>query len=147
MLEINNLSFGYKKHKVLENLNLSLKAGSIYGLLGKNGAGKSSLLYQICGLLFPQNGNILLNGFTPAERKVKFLQEIYLLPEELDFPGVNIKTFLKTNAPFYPKFNEDLFDGFLKEFDIPVNNSLQGMSFGQKKKVLISFALATQTKV
>lgn len=147
MIEIDQLCFAYKKHIVLENLNLSLQAGKIYGLLGKNGAGKSSLLYQICGLLFPQQGSVLVNGKIPSERKASFLQDIFLLPEEFDLPNVSIKTFLKTNAPFYPNFSETLFNGFLVEFNIPINNSLQGMSFGQKKKVMISFALATQTKV
>jgi ABC-2 type transport system ATP-binding protein len=147
MIEINQLCFAYKKHIVLENLNLSLQAGKIYGLLGKNGAGKSSLLYQICGLLFPQRGTILVNEQIPRERRPSFLKEIFLLPEEFDLPNVPIKTFLKTNTPFYPKFSEALFDKYLAEFSIPINNSLQGMSFGQKKKVMISFALATQTKV
>jgi ABC-2 type transport system ATP-binding protein len=147
MIEINQLSFAYKKHKVLQNLSLSLKAGNIYGLLGKNGAGKSSLLYQICGLLFPQQGKISVNQHIPSQRKTNFLQDIYLLPEEFDLPNVAIKNFLKTNAPFYPNFNEELFNSYLAEFNIPINNSLQGMSFGQKKKVMISFALATQTKV
>lgn len=147
MIEISHLSFAYKKHKVLENLNVSLQAGKIYGLLGKNGAGKSSLLYQICGLLFPQEGNITVGKYTPAERKPAFLQEMYLLPEEFDLPNVKIKSYLKTNAPFYPNFSEDLFNKCLQEFNIPIENSLHGMSFGQKKKVMISFALATQAKI
>ncbi len=147
MIEISHLSFAYKQHRVLINLNLSLEAGKIYGLLGKNGAGKSSLLYQISGLLFPQEGTILVNQQIPSERKASFLQQIFLLPEEFDLPNVAIKSFLKTNAPFYPNFSEELFYGFLAEFNIPITNSLNGMSFGQKKKVMISFALATQTKV
>ncbi|HET8830049.1 MAG TPA: ATP-binding cassette domain-containing protein [Pelobium sp.] len=147
MIEINQLNFAYKKHKVLQNLNLRLETGNIYGLLGKNGAGKSSLLYQICGLLFPQQGKVLVNQHIPSERKPEFLQEIYLLPEEFDLPNVAIKSFLNTNAPFYPNFSEELFNSYLAEFNIPINNNLQGISFGQKKKVMISFALATQTKV
>ncbi|WP_442795204.1 ABC transporter ATP-binding protein [Pelobium manganitolerans] len=147
MIEIENLCFSYGKHKVLTNLNLSLSQGKIFGLLGKNGAGKSSLLYQICGLLFPKQGKLNVNGYKPFERNPNFLQEIYLLPEEFDLPNVAIKSFLKTNAPFYPNFSEELFNNYLAEFNIPINNSLQGMSFGQKKKVMISFALATQTKV
>ncbi len=147
MIEIKQLSFAYKKHQVLKNLNLTMQAGKIYGLLGKNGAGKTSFFYQICGLLFPQQGTISVNQSVPSERRVSFLQDIFLLPEEFDLPNVAIKTFLKTNAPFYPNFSEALFDKFLAEFNIPINNSLHGMSFGQKKKVMISFALATQTKV
>ncbi|WP_184547361.1 ATP-binding cassette domain-containing protein [Mucilaginibacter sp. FT3.2] len=148
MISINHLNFGYhKKYMVLENLNLHIKPGHIYGLLGRNGAGKSSLLHNICGLLFPSNGTCLVAGETPANRKPQFLQQVYLLPEEIYLPNVSIKNYLAIYAPFYPAFDHDMFYRFLTEFDIPKENKLQNMSYGQKKKVMISFALATQAKV
>ncbi len=147
MIDIQQLSFAYKKHKVLENLNLSLEAGKIYGLLGKNGEGKSSLLYQMCGLLFPDKGNIKVMDEVPGSRKPHFLQNIYLLPEEFELPDVSIQNFMNVHAPFYPNFNEDLFVRSLSEFNIPIKNKLHNMSFGQKKKVMISFALAAQTQI
>jgi ABC-2 type transport system ATP-binding protein len=148
MINIENLTFGYhKKQVVLENLDLYLKPGHIYGLLGRNGAGKSSLLHNICGLLFPDAGNCRVAGKDPADRSPEFLQQVYLLPEDVYLPNLSIKSYLDIYAPFYPEFNRDLFFQFLTEFEIPVNNKLQSMSYGQKKKVMISFALATQAKV
>lgn len=148
MITIDQLTFGYqKKQTVLENLNLHLKPGHIYGLLGRNGAGKSSLLHQICGLLFPLSGTCSVTGKNPANRAPELLQQIYLLPEDVYLPNVSIKQYLSVYAPFYPLFNHDLFYRFLTEFDIPKENKLQSMSYGQKKKVLISFALATQAKI
>lgn len=148
MIDITNLTFGYhKKQVVLENLDLHLKPGHIYGLLGRNGAGKSSLLHNICGLLFPDGGTCRAADKTPADRSPEFLQQVYLLPEEIYVPNVTINNYLDIYAPFYPEFDRSLFAQLLTEFEIPLKNKLQGMSYGQKKKVMISFALATQAKV
>jgi len=148
MITIENLTFGYhKKQVVLENLDLHLKPGYIYGLLGRNGAGKSSLLHNLCGLLFPDAGICRVAGKDPADRSPEFLQQVFLLPEDVYLPNLSIKNYLDIYAPFYPEFNRDLFFQFLTEFEIPVNNKLQSISYGQKKKVMISFALATQAKV
>jgi ABC-2 type transport system ATP-binding protein len=148
MITINQLTFGYRKNQtVLENLNLDLKPGHIYGLLGSNGAGKSSLLHNICGLLFPLGGSCMVNGKNPANRHPEVLQQIYLLPEDVYLPNISIKQYLDIYAAFYPAFDYDMFHRFLGEFEIPKGNKLQDMSHGQKKKVLISFALATQAKV
>jgi ABC-2 type transport system ATP-binding protein len=148
MINIKNLTFGYRpKQTVLENLNLQIKPGHIYGLLGRNGAGKSSLLHNICGLLFPVSGTCQVSGEIPASRDPKFLQQVYLLPEEIYLPNISIKSYLDIYAPFYPAFDRDMFYLFLSEFDIPKEHKLQDMSYGQKKKVMISFALATQAKV
>jgi len=147
MIAIQNLHFAYKKKKVFDGLTLSLKPGHIYGLLGKNGTGKSTLLRNIAGFLFPGKGQLTVFGFTPSKRQPAFLQEIFLVPEEFFLPNVSIEKFVSCNAPFYPAFNRAQFDGYLKEFGIPCSNTLQQMSYGQKKKVLISFALACNTKL
>ncbi|NSL88846.1 ATP-binding cassette domain-containing protein [Chitinophaga solisilvae] len=148
MITITSLKFSYRKRKPLfEDLNLSLSAGHIYGLLGKNGAGKSTLLKQIAGLLFPDGGKCLVMGRHSFKREPAFLQEIFLVPEEFYLPKVSIRTYVKNYAPFYPNFDESAFHSYLKEFDIPYDQQLANMSYGQKKKVIISFALAANTKV
>lgn len=147
MISIQNLSFSYRKNKPLfENLNLQLEAGHIYGLLGKNGAGKSSLLKHIAGLLFPQQGHCKVLGFESRYRQPAFLQNLFMVPEEFYLPQVHIKAYLATYAPFYPSFDRKAFHNYLEEFHIPLDQRLTEMSYGQKKKVLISFGLATNTK-
>ncbi|OJV16454.1 MAG: ABC transporter ATP-binding protein [Dyadobacter sp. 50-39] len=148
MIHLNQVSFGYgKRKKLFENLDLHLDAGHIYGLLGKNGAGKSSLLRNMAGLLFPTDGRIEVAGFEPRKRQPAFLQDIFFLPEEIYLPPVTVDKYLSLMAPFYPKFDEQLFRAYIAELDIPEGNKLTGMSYGQKKKVLIAFALATNTRV
>jgi len=139
MIQIQDLHFAYKSKKVFTGLNLSLQPGHIYGLLGKNGTGKSTLLRNIGGLLFPDRGSVKVLGHQPGRRHPAFLQEVFMVPEEFYLPNVSIRKFIACNASFYPKFNYEQFAGYLKEFDVPTESKLQQMSYGQKKKLLISF--------
>jgi ABC-2 type transport system ATP-binding protein len=147
MIDIQNLHFGYRKGKVFNGLSLTLQAGHIYGLLGKNGTGKSTLLRNIAGLLFPDQGSVKVLDFNPAKRQPAFLREIYLVPEEFHVPPVPPAEFMAVHAPFYPRFDKERYSRYLVEFEIPVDRSMQQMSYGQKKKVLISFALASGASV
>ncbi|MCE7070972.1 ABC transporter ATP-binding protein [Dyadobacter sp. CY327] len=148
MIQLDRVTFGYsKKKKLFENLSINLEAGHIYGLLGRNGAGKSSLLRNMVGLLFPQQGQINVVGYEPKKRLPAFLQDVFFLPEEIYLPSVTIRKYLDMIAPFYPKFDEGQFDGYIAEMDIPLGNKLTDMSYGQRKKFLIAFALSANTKV
>ena len=148
MIRLDHVTFGYsKKKKLFENLSLNLEAGHIYGLLGRNGAGKSSLLRNMVGLLFPQQGNINVVGYEPKKRLPAFLQDVFFLPEEIYLPSVKIRKYLEMIAPFYPKFDVGQFDTYIAEMDIPLDNKLTDMSYGQRKKFLIAFALSANTKV
>ena len=147
MISIENLHFSYPKKEIFKGLNLRIKQGYIYGLLGKNGTGKSTLLSNIAGLLFPKSGRINVLGCNPCDRRPAFLQDIFLIPEEFYLPDISISNFVKYTAPFYHWFNEELFHDYLREFDITFKNNLQNLSYGQKKKILISFGLAANTSL
>jgi ABC-2 type transport system ATP-binding protein len=143
MVEISNLDFSYRKKMVFEGLNLQLTPGHIYGLLGRNGMGKSTLLRCIAGLLFPKSGQIHSLGFLPMLRQPEFLEQIFIIPEEFYLPDIQPAQMVRTLAPFYPKFDVDQFNRFSKDFEIPQKTTFGSMSYGQKKKTLISFGLAT----
>ncbi len=102
MTQLKNLSFAYKKKPVLDSLTLQFEAGHVYGLLGKNGTGKSSLLRNMAGLLSPQKGSITVNGLTPSERLPLFLQDVFMVPEEFYLPDIPVADFIKYSAPFLP---------------------------------------------
>lgn len=148
MIEIKNLSFGYQKNKLLfKDLNLNLKQGHIYGLLGKNGAGKTSLLKNIAGLVYPISGKCNINGHIPAKREPSFLKDIFYLPEEIYVPDTTAGGFVKGTAPFYPNFNHQQYAQYLQDFEVPLSAKLNQLSLGQQKKFMISFALACNTSV
>ena len=143
MISIQNLHFSYRKKPIFKGLNLQLQPGHIYGLLGKNGTGKSTLLRNIAGLLFPDKGKIEVLGFVPGLRQPAFLQKVFLVPEEFYLPDVPLQHLVDHHAPFYPAFDRQKFGKYIQEFDIPTDSTLQKMSYGQKKKALISFGLAS----
>ncbi|GAB3043176.1 ABC transporter ATP-binding protein [Spirosoma pulveris] len=148
MIEFRDLSFGYKRGKPLyEGLNLTLSPGSIYGLLGPNGAGKSTLLRLLSGLLYPKSGSILVGDYMPKDRQPAFLEDLFLVPEEFYLPAVRINQFVDSNAPFYPRFDRAQMTAYIREFGLTDNQKLNELSYGQKKKVLIGFGLATNTAV
>lgn len=139
---LKDVHFSYLETHVFQGISLNFEYGKLYGVLGKNGTGKSTLLYTLAGLLFPKSGNIDVRGFTPSLRHPSFLQDIFLVPEEFHLPDISIRNFIRIYSPFYPKFNEDIFLKYLTLFDVP-SHTLLKMSYGQKKKALISFGLAS----
>ena len=149
MMNVNQVSFGYgrKKAKVLEGFSMNLEKGSVYGLLGKNGTGKSTLLYLMAGLLRPQSGQILYKGVEVTKRYPETLQDMFLVPEEFALPNVSLKQYVQLNAPFYPHFSDELLKACLRDFDMNEDIHLGELSMGQKKKAFMCFALATNTSL
>lgn len=149
MITIKNLTFGYSKQKMLfKDLDLSLREGHIYGLLGKNGTGKTTLLKIITGLCFPQGGEVSTTDYPAPLRQAGMLENLFFLTEEIFTPHLKIKDYVKANAPFYKHFNLEQFNEYLSLFDMDNQNDyLTKMSLGQKKKVMICFALACNTPV
>ena len=145
MLKLTNVDFGYNRKMLFENLSLSLGSGHIYGLLGKNGAGKTTLLKNMVGLAFPRKGASTLNGMSTSERTPQVLQRIFFLAEEIYVPPLTASQFLEKTAGFYPKFNEEEYYRNLKIFDVEINVRMDKLSYGQQKKAMIAFALATNT--
>lgn len=145
MINIKNITYRYpgSKHLVFQDFSLTLEPGRIYGLLGKNGTGKSTLLYLICGLLRQRQGDITIDGERSALRTPTMLQEVYLVPEEYDMPAITLKEYVRINSVFYPHFSEDILRSCLADFELPSDIHLKALSMGQKKKVYMSFALAT----
>ncbi len=148
MLHIENLAFAYPKGKALfKDLNLTLEKGNIYGLLGRNGAGKTSLLKLACGLLYPQSGSIHMNELAVSNREPAFLSDIYLIPEEFSLPDFKPEEYIRRYSVFYPRFDASYLEELLKEMEVDYHQALNKMSFGQRKKFMIAFALATRVSL
>ena len=149
MIKVENLSFTYpkSKHMVLHDFSFSLEAGRVYGLLGRNGAGKSTLLYLMTGLLTPKKGKIMYHDINVRSRLPMTLQDMFLVPEEFELPSISLKKYIDLNAPFYPNFSKEDRYKYLHCFEMDMDVNLGALSMGQKKKVFMSFALATNTSL
>jgi ABC-2 type transport system ATP-binding protein len=147
VIHIENLSFEYRKTRLYQQFNLKLAEPGVYGVFGRNGSGKSTLLKLLAGLLFPQEGQIEVSGFSPGKRHPDFLSQIYIVPEEFHLPNLSARQLAKTQSVFYPQFSQAAFIEYLAIFDIADDQNFNEMSLGQKKKAAMAFALATFTPV
>lgn len=149
MIEVNNISFSYpgQKERVFEDFSLRLEESKIYGLLGKNGTGKSTLLYLVAGLLRPHAGSVCVDSVAANKRDAQMLANMFLVPEEFDLPAMTLKRYVELNAPFYPRFSQERLEACLNDFELQSDLQLQSLSMGQKKKVFMSFALAANTRL
>ena len=115
--------------------------------MGKNGAGKTTLLKIILGLRRTQKDCVTTYGSDPSKRELDFLQNYFFIPEDPHIPNISMKEYIERYAPFYPSFSRDDFFKLLNEFELPRSLHFKNLSFGQKKKALIAFAIASNTKL
>ena len=149
MIDIKDLKYKYagSRRYVFSDFNLSMESNNIYGLLGKNGMGKSTLLYLISGLLRRNGGTISINGLDTINNRDEMLSEIFLVPEEFDLLPMSLEAYVTMNKPFYPNFSREVLESCLRDFELTPDINLKELSMGQKKKVYMSFALAANTKL
>ena len=146
MITIKDLGFAYRETPVLKNINMTLEEGRIYGLLGENGVGKTTLLTLLCGLKKPQMGKIDTDGHDPYRREPSLLSDQYYLSDEVAAVKMKAIEYAWNYGKFWERFDLNRFMEMMELFE---NNPLQKMnkmSFGQLKKTYIAFAIACNTK-
>lgn len=145
MITINTLDFSYKNVAVFKNISLNFKRGNVYGLLGENGVGKTTLLKLICGLQHPTAGTCTIDEFVPSERNPYFLQNIFFLPEEVITDDTTPEKFVKKLGVFYPRYDHEYFLNLMNELEVDATKKFDALSYGQKKKALLACALSLRT--
>ena len=145
MIELKEVSFSYRSKKLFDNVSFHLEKGHVYGLLGKNGAGKTTLIKNITGLLFPSSGEIYQGGKKVCSRYPEVLADIFYVPEEFDISNVKANTFAEEIGQYYPHYDHSKFSRCISRFDVNADDNLGAMSFGQRKKVMLSLGLASNT--
>lgn len=146
MIKINDLAFSYGRIGVLENISMELEEGKIYGLLGENGVGKTTLLTLLCGLKKAEAGTIEIGGLKPFERSPEFLENQFYLPEEVVPVNAKAAEWGSGTGKFWPDYDNDKYTEILSEFEVEPNKKMNRMSAGQLKKTYIAFALACNVK-
>ena len=146
MIEIKDLAFSYGKTPILKSITTTLEEGRIYGLLGENGVGKTTLLTLLCGLKKVCSGSIATDGENPFDRTPTLLQNQFYLPDEVLPVAMKAECFAKERGAFWPDYDHSKFLEIMKEFENDPAKKMNQMSAGQLKKTYISLALACGCK-
>lgn len=133
--------------EILQGVNLSISETGITGLCAPNGEGKTTLMKILAGLQFPSVGEVTVLGQNPAQRPLDLLQRLYFLGSEPYFPKWSPQKIADHYGPLYPNFNQDLFKEVLEDFRVDPAKRLDKVSFGQKRRAQLAFALATRTQI
>lgn len=143
MIRFDAVTFGYGKRPLFEGLDLALEPGGAIGLLGLNGAGKTSLLKLAAGALFPSRGGIRVFGAEPGKRDAAVLSDIFFVPEDPWVPALSADAWKRRYGAFRPTLDVALLDSTLEEFGVDRTKPLTKLSYGQKKKFAVAAAFAS----
>lgn len=146
MIKLTNLEAGYKqKNPVLSAISTRIEVGNIYGLLGSNGVGKTTLLHTIAGVLDPLSGEVDVMGYTPSAHTRQFFEQIYYITDEVELPSMSLEGYIGTYAKFRPGFSREQMQDYLQRMNFTFGVRLNKLSLGNRKKFVIAFALACNT--
>ena len=143
VISISNLHHSYGPKKIYEGLNLEIEPGTIFGLLGKNGVGKSTLINLLMGYLKPQEGECLIFGEPANYLSPETRARIALLYEGfISYDSMSIEQVEVFFSSFYPKWQKKYFQDLIDLMDISMRQPLSSLSFGQKSQVVLGLLLA-----
>ena len=146
MIRINDLGFSYGEKTVLKHIGMNLEEGKIYGLLGENGVGKTTLLTLLSGLKKPQAGSIDIDSHNPFDREPSFLTEQFYLSDDVNAANMKASAYASNYGKFWERFDMAKFLEIMEVFENDPTQKMNRMSTGQLKKTHIAFALACNTK-
>ena len=132
------LTVRYGKKTVLENISFQVPAGSVYALLGRNGAGKSSAVRCLLGQQKPTAGRITLFGQDVWKHRARLMEKVGVIPEEPDAPyDMNAKQIVQFCSSLYPSWDVSSVNARLARFKVPMNVAFGSLSKGQKGQVAL----------
>lgn len=146
MIRIEKLGFSYGQVPVLKNITMNLEPGKIYGLLGENGVGKTTLLTLLAGLKKPLQGSIDIDGSSPYSRTPQVLENQFYLADEMLPVPMKAAEYARITGEFWPNYKQDTFEEIMELFENASDKKMSEMSTGQLKKTYISLALALGCK-
>ena len=147
-IEIKNLTKVYGKNRGIQDINISIKEGEIYGFIGPNGAGKSTTIKTILNFIYPTSGEALIFGMDSVKESEKIKEHIGYVPSEVRYyDDVKVKDIIKYAQSFYPKSNKEYIDRICNELELDMNKKMGELSLGNKKKVAIAQSLINNPKL
>lgn len=145
MIQLRNLTKKFQGNTVLDGLELQIGNGTAFGLLGSNGAGKSTILRLLTGIYRQDAGEVLVDGAAVYDDPAVKQRIFFINDETIQYVGytlLELKNYYKT---FYPNFSEQMFESLRTAINLPPNRKLSTYSKGMKRQAIVIIALACQT--
>ena len=147
-IEIKNLTKVYGKNRGIQDINISVKEGEIYGFIGPNGAGKSTTIKTLLNFIYPTSGEALIFGMDSVKESEKIKEYVGYVPSEVRYyDDVKVKDIIKYAQSFYPKSKKEYVDRICNELELDMNKKMGELSLGNKKKVAIAQSLINNPKL
>jgi ABC-2 type transport system ATP-binding protein len=146
MIEAVNVSKCFGDIKAVDSISATIKEGTVFGLIGTNGAGKSTFLRMACGILKPDSGQILIDGIPVYEKEEAKAKIFYISDDQHFFANATSNDMKKYYMSFYNHFDTHRFDELLKNFDLDANRKINTFSKGMKKQVSIICGICANTE-
>ena len=148
VIDINALRKDFGTKSVLNNLSLIVPRGSVYGLLGRNGEGKTTLIKCLLGLLKPSAGSISVLSDNPWTFKEETKERLGYVPQsDRPYPWLTVRQLINYTASFYSHWNTSLVEKLLKEWNVNADNRVGLLSEGQAQKVSIILSLGHEPEL
>lgn len=142
MLQLINVSKSFGNTPVLKNINWEVEPNKIYGLVGKNGVGKSTLLRCIADVYPVDTGQVLYNNINAADNPNVKRKVVFVADEPFELNQSSLKQLIEFYEIFYPQFNHSKYSELISLFDFNENQSIENMSKGQKRQSSMIIALS-----
>ena len=146
MIVVTNLSKAFGDIQALQSITAEIREGSIYGLIGTNGAGKSTFLRILSGIYRPDSGEINIDGEKVFENTEIKKQIFYISDDQYFFQGATPLDMAKYYASIYETFDMERFNQLITAFDLDPKRKINTFSKGMKKQVSVICGLAAKTK-
>ncbi|MGO3884729.1 MAG: ABC transporter ATP-binding protein [Mycetocola sp.] len=147
VVQARGLSKSYGSLTALDNVDLTITENKIYGLLGRNGAGKTTIMQLLTGQIFPDAGELQVFGAAPAENGDVLSQLCFIAESQKYADGFHPKHVFEAAPWFFPNWDQDFADQLIAEFRLPVNRQIKKLSRGQLSSVGIIVGLASRAPV
>lgn len=146
-LTLKNVTKKYKQRSVVNNVSIELNEPKIYALLGRNGAGKTTMMDMIAGHILPSSGEILVNGEAVFDNR-HYLKDICLIKEGNNFhPDMRVKDVLQAYATVYENWNGELAQELVKVYHLPLKGRVKTLSKGMVSSLGVIIGLASGAKI
>ncbi len=146
MIELTNVSMSYGKIQSLDSVSATIKDGSIFGLIGSNGSGKSTMLRILCGIIKPSGGDVTVDGMPVWENCDVKKDIIYLSDEQFFLPHCTINDMKRLYKCAYSSFSDEVFEKLQNIFTLDCNRKINTFSKGMKKQASVMLGLSARPK-